>query len=622
MAYNGSKLVCSVGKEKRTVQIKNLKEVDRKYLVNYFNPRKVELENSPEKILKEIFGYEKFRDSQAQIIKAMLEGNDTLVLMPTGGGKSLCYQIPALCLKGTAIVVSPLISLMEDQVMALKQFGVSAEFLNSTLSQEEYFNIMDRIDEVKLLYISPERFQNKNFQKMLQGLDISFFAIDEAHCISKWGHDFRKDYEKLGDIKKLFKCPVMALTATADPNTRVDIVDKIGMEAVNTFVSSFDRPNLTLLTKEKKQYKKQLADFIERFDGESGIVYCLSRKKVEDVAEFLSKKGYNAFAYHAGLSAKVRASNQERFIKEDNVIMVATIAFGMGIDKPDVRFVVHVDMPGSIESYYQEVGRAGRDGEKAEVLLLYGMQDFIVRSQMNFSGGSSKKMQNMAKLNEMLAYCETISCKRDYLMDYFGNDKVKCNNCSSCLNKEDVVEVTEIAQKIIEAVVETGQYYGQSYIVDLLKGSKAKTIKEKHKSLSSYGSLSGSNDVIMKTIRQLIVLGNLEIDVMSGFNGLKLKKKTLSQVFIKPSIKTKERKVRATKDLSADDNRLFSQLKNFRLSLARQHNVAPYMVLHDKSLKIMAKEKPSTLDELEALHGWGKNKIEKYGQSFLDMLNK
>lgn len=619
IAYSPQKIIFSSEVEniKYEINPSELKLIEQNYLKNFFTIKS----KTPKEILKNVFGYSSFRSSQEEIVSSIIKGNDTLALMPTGGGKSLCYQIPAIYLDGVAIVISPLISLMEDQVMALKQFGVAAEFINSSLSDEKHDEILEKITSLKLIYISPEKFQNSKFQDILKSLNISFFAIDEAHCISKWGHDFRRDYERLGDIKRIFNKPVIALTATADINTRKDICEKLRMKNPNIFVSSFDRPNLKLLTQEKSNYKTQLLHFVNNFKGESGIVYCLSRKKVEQVTEYLSSKGFNAFSYHAGMSSEKRSSNQEYFIKNENVIMVATIAFGMGIDKPDVRFVIHCDMPSSIESYYQEIGRAGRDGEKSEVLLLYGIQDFITRTQMNFSGGSSKKMQNMAKLNEMLAFCETISCKRNYLMNYFGNIKVECNNCSSCLNKEELADVSEIARQILLAISETGEMYGQSYIVDILKGSQAKTVKEEHKNLKSFSSVKGNSEVIMKTIRQLIVLGNIEIDVISGFNSLKIKNEIITNpVFILPAIRIEYTETEKTKGLSSIENIRFNQLRNCRLTLAKKHNLAPYMILHDKSLKIMAKELPNNLKDLAKIHGWGASKIEKYGEDFLVIL--
>jgi ATP-dependent DNA helicase RecQ len=622
LAVKNNELKCIINKkEVEKFEIESLSEEDRNLVNTCFKLNKAEKVSNPKDVLKSVFGYPSFRGEQESIINSIIDNNDTLVLMPTGGGKSLCYQIPALCLDGTAIVISPLISLMQDQVMALKEAGVSAEYMNSSLSKEEYFNVLNNLDSTKLLYISPEKFQNKDFQEVLKKLNISFFAVDEAHCVSKWGHDFRPDYLNLGVIKERFNCPVIALTATADLNTRKDIPIRLNMTNEKTFISNFDRPNITILVEEKVKYKEQLLNFINTFKDESGIVYCLSRKKVEAISEFLNKEGYTAYAYHAGINPKERERVQNLFIKKEKVIMVATIAFGMGIDKPDVRFVVHCDMPNSIESYYQEIGRAGRDGEESSALLLYGMQDYIVRSQMIFSGDSSKKMSNQGKLDEMFAFCETISCKRTYLMDYFGNPKVTCDKCSSCYDKGEKKEVSDVAKNIIKAIKKTNEFYGQGFICSLLKGSNNKKIKDWQKEQDFYGSFEGSEQELRRIIRQMIVMNIIKIDVNSGYNNLKISKELNEEVYIKPKlISVKSSRSNKKVDIESVDLDDFNKLKLLRNKIAKDHNIAPYMVLHDRSLKELINSNVKTLEDLESVHGWGAVKIKKYGKLFLDEL--
>lgn len=574
--------------------------------------------SSPQEILTSVYGYNQFRGGQDQIINSILKGEDTLVLMPTGAGKSLCFQIPALCLEGVAVVISPLISLMQNQVMALKQLGVQAEFINSSLEQEEYFQIKKNIKNTKLLYISPERFQLDTFQEWLKTLNISFFAIDEAHCVSRWGHDFRPDYIKLSQIKDKFNKPIIALTATADLKTREDIPLQLKLKDYHLFLANFDRPNIKILVQEKTEPKHQLLEFITPFKGESGIVYCLSRKKVEETTEFLQKKGFDAVAYHAGMTQNSRAKNQKHFLLKEGVITVATIAFGMGIDKPDVRFVVHLDMPQNLESYYQEIGRAGRDGEESTALLLYSLHDFALRNQMIYQGESTQKMSELGKLNEMLAFSETLSCKRNYLMQYFGNKPVICNKCESCLNTEPKMDVTDLSKIILKTIEKTGQKFGMTYLVLLLRGSNSKTLREEHKNSPFFGFVKDSELVLKKTIRQLIVSQNIKIDLESGFNNLILFKPLDQEVYIKKD----SAKVTIGKDTYDLDSDLFSRLKSLRTQIAGEENIPPYLVLHDKSLHEMAKKIPKTLSQLKNVHGWGEKRLEKYGKRFLKLLQE
>lgn len=573
--------------------------------------------DTPLNILSHVYGYSAFRGDQESIIQSVIAGNDVLALMPTGAGKSLCFQIPALCLEGLAIVISPLISLMQNQVVGLKQLGVKAEFINSSLSEEEYFRIKNDIKNIKLLYISPERFQVESFQKWLLSLNISFFAVDEAHCVSRWGHDFRPDYVKLNVIKSKFKKPIIALTATADLKTREDIPSQLLMDNYKLFISNFDRPNIKIMVEEKVNPKDQLMAIVKQFRDESGIVYCLSRKKVEETAEFLNKQGYNAVPYHAGMTPHDRRYNQDYFLMHPGVIAVATIAFGMGIDKPDVRYVIHMDMPQNIESFYQEIGRAGRDGEPAVSMLLYSLQDYALRTQMIYQGESSQKMSDFGKLNEMLAFSETLSCKRNYLMRYFGNVSVPCNNCESCLSTEPAEKTTDLAHKIIDAIRQTGQFYGMNYIALLLRGRNSKNLKEQHKEMAIYGSVTDPEITIKKTIRQMIVSQILKIDLDSGFNNLKvIRDLDDDDVFIKKE----NAKIILEKSEYEDDSDLLTKLKDLRLKIASQSGVPPYVVLHDKSLKEMVKKMPKTLSALKKVHGWGDKRIEKYGQIFLNLL--
>lgn len=607
-----------------TIPLDQLSLIEQDLIDRFFKPQ--HLINSPKNILKEFYGYDNFRGPQESIINSIMSLNDTLVLMPTGAGKSLCYQIPALCMKGTAIIISPLISLMQNQVVNLQQLGINAKFLNSANSKKEYSSIVSDISNIKMLYISPERFILPQFQDFLKTIDISFFAIDEAHCVSKWGHDFRADYLKLDQIKTVFNKPIIALTATADLRTRHDIPKQLKMKKYNTFITGFDRPNIKIMIEEKDDYKNQLINFIEDYQGSSGVIYCLSRKKVDSITEFLNKKGYKAISYHAGLSAKEREKNQNFFINEEGVIAVATIAFGMGIDKPNVRFVVHLDMPQNIESYYQEIGRAGRDGEKSEALMLFGLQDYIQQLNMIWSGDSSKKMETVAKINEMLALSETVSCKRNYLLKYFGDNPVECNNCSSCLNKNSHMDVTNIATTIYNFIKEVNGYYATGTVVDFLIGKDKSKVKSFHQDSKHFGVLRSTDDVIIKkTIRQLIVLNIITINIDSGFNNLK-PVKAIGDIKVEIAYSTKKIKKSSSKKKEPSpsiksSNKLLLELKKLRMDLSIQEQVPPYMIFSDKTLNELVVYKPTNLNTLLDIHGLGQAKISKYGQQILTVIS-
>ncbi len=595
-----------------------------------------------QQILKTIYGYADFRLNQQAIITALLEGQDVLALMPTGGGKSLCYQIPALVREGVGIVVSPLIALMQDQVVALQQLGIRAEFLNSTLG----FNEVQRIEtallagELDLLYIAPERLVTDrmlNLLGMVQArVGLALFAIDEAHCVSQWGHDFRPEYQQLYILAERFpQVPRMALTATADLRTRQEIISQLKLDQAAVFINSFDRPNIRYLIQDGQNARQQLWDFLEANHPEdAGIVYCLSRKKVEDTATWLAQQGRIALPYHAGLSAEVRQVNQERFLREEGVIIVATIAFGMGIDKPDVRFVAHLSLPKSIEAYYQETGRAGRDGEPANAWMAYGLQDVISLRQMMETSQLAEQQKRIEyhKLEAMLGLCELITCRRQALLDYFGETGSKlCGNCDNCLQAPESWDASLAAQKALSCVYRTGQRFGVTYVIDVLLGKGEERIKSNgHTQLSTFGIGQELSSNEWRTLfRQLIALGYLNVD-LEGHGGLYLNEKArpLLRGEIKLSLrrerKTEKKKTRikasAEQPIRWTDQPLWEGLRRVRSQLAKQHGVPPYVIFHDATLREMLKLRPRTLAELALLSGIGQRKLASYGQAFLDEL--
>lgn len=595
--------------------------------------------NEPLELLNSVFGYRDFRGQQRAIIDALVAGEDALVLMPTGGGKSLCYQIPALARPGVGVVISPLIALMQDQVNALRELGVKAGFLNSTLSPQQWWQTEQALQngELDLLYIAPERLLQPRTLELLHSLNIALFAIDEAHCVSQWGHDFRADYLKLDLLPREFpKVPRIALTATADLRTRDDIVARLQLEQAQQFISGFDRPNIQYRIAQKHNPRIQLLRFLrDEQAGNSGIVYCLSRNKVEQIAQWLCSEGFNALPYHAGLPAATRQQNQEQFLREDNIIMVATIAFGMGIDKPDVRFVAHLDLPKSIEAYYQETGRAGRDGEPASTLLLYGLEDVVkLRQMMAQSEGSEDfKRNEQQRLNAMLGLCEITSCRRQSLLRYFGDTLTQaCGNCDNCLTPPQTWDGTEAVQMALSCVYRTGQRFGAGHVIDVLRGSNnEKILQNNHHQLSTYGigkNLSG--DEWKSIFRQLVARGLLDVN-SDGFGGLLLNERCRGYLrgeeksYLRRDVKAAAagpRRANLSQDISAEDLPLWNALRACRKALADEQGVPPYIIFSDNSLREMLEFRPLTLDQMRAISGVGETKLKRYGDAFLAVIRE
>lgn len=592
---------------------------------------------TPLSILHSTFGYHEFRGPQAAVIDALVAGEDVLVLMPTGGGKSLCYQIPALVREGVGIVVSPLIALMQDQVSALRELGVRAGFLNSSLSAQEMWQTELALQrgELDMLYVAPERLIQPRTLELFHQIKISLFAIDEAHCVSQWGHDFRSDYLKLELLHREFpQVPRIALTATADVRTRDEIIARLQLENAQQFINGFDRPNIQYRIAQKNNPKIQLMRFLrEEQAGNSGIVYCLSRNKVEQIAEWLSAEGFTALPYHAGLPAAVRQKNQERFLREDNIIMVATIAFGMGIDKPDVRFVAHLDLPKSIEAYYQETGRAGRDGEPATTLLLYGLEDVVkLRQMMAQSEGSEEfKRNEQQRLNAMLGLCEITSCRRQSLLRYFGDTLAQpCGNCDCCLTPPQTWDATEAVQMALSCVYRTGQRFGAGHVIDVLRGSNnEKILSFDHHKLTTYGiGKHLSADEWKAIFRQLVARGLLDVNV-DGFGGLVLNESCRSylrgeeKISLRRDIKTTvstPRRANLGQGIDAEDQGLWHALRACRKRLAEEQGVPPYVIFHDATLREMLEFRPLTPEQLRSITGVGESKLKRFGEEFLAVI--
>lgn len=597
------------------------------------------MNNNVLSVLKMYFGYDKFREPQDKIVNGLINGNNSLVIMPTGGGKSICYQLPAIVREGVTIVVSPLIALMQDQVNSLRANGINAAYINSSVSYKDKQAIMYQasIGQLKLLYVAPERLLEHHFYNWLKGINIGMFAIDEAHCVSQWGHDFRKEYLQLSCLVHDFpQVPRIALTATANELTRNEIINNLHLQQAEHYICGFDRSNITYHIQSKTDEQKQLLNYIKNnHTNETGIVYCLSRKKTEEIAKLLADNGFNALPYHARLDKETKEKNLDKFLKEDNIIIVATIAFGMGIDKPDVRFVCHVDLPSSIEAYYQETGRAGRDGEDSVAWMLYGVEDVVLRSKMvqEGNGNETYKRVEQNNLNSMFSLCEVATCRRQVLLNYFGDTLDKpCGNCDNCLAPPQVFDASVHAQKALSAVYRTGQLYGANYIIQVLLGNTNKKIEaKKHDELSVFGIGDNLSDGEWKNVfRQLIVLGYLNVEPVYG--SLKLNEKARSVLQGKEKVKLKKsllytKRRRVTKstdniDFTLEDSQLFEELRSLRRNLAKGANVPPYAVFNDKSLKEMVLLKPRNLDDFKLVSGVGLAKSSKYGNDFIDTIEE
>lgn len=588
----------------------------------------------PAAILETVFGYNEFRHNQQEIIEHILNARDAVVLMPTGGGKSLCYQVPALCIEGVTVVVSPLIALMKDQVDALILNGIPAAFLNSTQhpSEREYILQQLRRNELKLLYIAPERLVGAeiNFLQFLKTeAKPALFAIDEAHCISQWGHDFRPEYRVLSELKTQFpEIPVIALTATADSLTKNDIIEQLHLKTYRVFENSFNRPNITYYVKPKRNYYDELVDYISEHKTDSGIIYCLSRNATEKLAEDLKEDGFNAAAYHAGLDKATRDERQDLFLKDDIQIIVATIAFGMGINKSNVRFVIHADLPKNIEGYYQETGRAGRDGLPSEAILFYGAGD--VMKLKHFAQVENNLEQTrilLEKLDKMVAFCETRQCRRKYLLNYFGETAPEyCGACDTCLHKPELSDQTIVAQKIMSTVARINERFGLGYVVDILRGSASEKIKAEHKQLSVYGiGRDKPKEEWIHYTRELLASGYLEMSD-GQYPLLKLTEKSKAvlfkgeKVYLHAPIQIVTAKEPVIYQQHAYEKELFENLKKLRNKMAHEENVPAYLIFSDSSLIDLATYLPLVENDLSKISGFGVYKIEKYGQPFLEMV--
>lgn len=592
---------------------------------------------TPLNTLKKIFGYDSFRNSQQEIIDDLIDGKDAFVLMPTGGGKSVCYQIPALHRSGVAIVVSPLISLMKDQVDALLACGVRAAFYNSSLKSDEARQVLARLhsNELDLLYIAPERLMSDDFlARLINNIEIALFAIDEAHCVSQWGHDFRPEYRKLGGLRNHFpKIPLIALTATAEPHTLRDIIDRLHLGNAKQHITGFDRPNISYTVFEKQKPFSQLTTFLKGRENEMGIVYCLSRKRVEKIANQLQEKGYAAAAYHAGLSANTRKQVQDDFLRDNVQVIVATVAFGMGIDKSNIRYVVHYDIPKNIESYYQETGRAGRDGLPSEALLLFGYGDIqVARGLIEKTRNPEHKRVELHKLNAMVGFSEALGCRRRVLLGYFGEElKKDCGNCDICLDPPEMIEVTEDSRKALSCVYRVEQRFGVGHVIDVLRGSqKERILQLGHNRLSTYSIGSDKSQEYWGAIlRNLIHRGFLSQDV-GNYSVLKLTDSSWPLLrgeenieMAKPRMKEALKVTKASRKVvldSEEDNEIFNKLRAIRKELADQAGVPPFVIFNDKTLIEMTVQKPTTFSAMLKIHGVGTNKCDRYGLIFIEAL--
>jgi len=594
-------------------------------------------------ILREVFGHADFRGKQAAVVNHIMQGRDAVVLFPTGAGKSICYQVPALARKGTGIVISPLIALMRDQVEALCQAGVAAEALNSSMEPQQSAEVRDRFirGELDLLYVAPERFSTPGFRSMLERVEASLFAIDEAHCISQWGHDFRPEYRDIVQIMRNFpSVPRVALTATADPVTKADIIHQLEMEDASVFTTSFDRPNISYTIDERINPKRQLKEFLSRHRGESGIVYCLSRAKVEATAKWLVEEGIRALPYHAGLPQEERATNQDAFLKQEGLCLVATVAFGMGVDKPDVRYVAHLDLPSSVEAYYQETGRAGRDGQPSDAWMIYGMPDVVQRSRMIDQGNAPEEIKRIerSKLSALLAICETTRCRRQALLSHFGEKHAgKCGNCDTCRSPVSSWDGSEAAIKALAAIYRTDQMFGVGHLVDVLTGKDTEKVRyHGHDRRPVFGAGKEIDAAEWYSIyRQLIVAGYVHVD-HEAHGALKLTANARNVFSHKETVHlrrdrgevsstAKQAQVKKALEeglLDEKDRYLYDYLRRERTRIAKSKDLPPYMVLTDTTLRAMAKQKPLDKASMKGIPGMGAAKIERYGDIFASFVRK
>jgi ATP-dependent DNA helicase RecQ len=588
-------------------------------------------------VLRDVFGHKSFRGQQADVVNHLVDGGDAVVLFPTGAGKSMCYQIPAICRPGVGIVISPLIALMRDQVEALRQAGVAAAALNSSLTPEESAAVRRqlRAGELDLLYVAPERVATPGFASMLSGIEVALFAIDEAHCVSQWGHDFRPEYRELSHLTELFPgVPRIALTATADPTTREDIIERLGLEQARIFTTSFDRPNISYSIVERNKAREQLLAFLAAHKGSSGIVYCLSRAKVEEIAEWLSGKGIPALPYHAGLTAERRSANQDAFLREDNICMVATVAFGMGIDKPDVRYVAHMDLPASIEAYYQETGRAGRDGQPADAWMSYGMADVVQRRRMIDEGNAPDEIKRLehGKLNALLGVCETPECRRKAILNHFGEAHAgHCGNCDTCRSPVESWDGTEAAIKALAAIYRTGQRFGAAHVIDVLTGKATEKVERfGHQNQAVFGQGADLDSKSWQSvIRQLTAAGLIVVDhgahgALTLGEGARAVFKHERQVILRKDRPKKSIEVRRAlaRAATVPEHALpaFEALRDERTRIAKAQGVPPYVIFHDATLRAMALAMPKHPHDMLNLPGVGQAKLDRYGESFLAVL--
>ena len=588
------------------------------------------------RILSEVFGFDGFRPGQAEVIASLMAGRSALAVMPTGAGKSLCFQVPALALGGLTVVVSPLVALMQDQVAALRLAGVAAETINSSRSRDDNVASWRRVaaGETRLLYLAPERLMTERMLAALKSLDVRLIAVDEAHCISQWGPAFRPEYEDLARLREVFPgVPIAALTATADGTTRNDIVDKLFAGRAESFVLGFDRPNLQLSVEIKRNWKSQLLAFLQRHVGASGIVYCLSRRKTEEAAAFLAENGIKALPYHAGMDKQAREANQNAFMTDDGVVMVATIAFGMGIDKPDVRFVFHCDLPASVEAYYQEIGRAGRDGLPAEAQMLYGLDDIRMRRLFiaQEDGGEDRRRREHQRLDALIGYCESPSCRRRILLDYFGEAMDHCGNCDLCRSPVELSDGTAEGRTILTAIEQTGQRFGVAHVIDVLRGtSSEKAVKAGHDRLAAFGSgADGKKETWRSFIRQLVAAGFLRLDI-EGYGALTITAKGRAllrgeepfhyrpdRIATPAKAKTRRAAAQPAEEMTEAQSLLLARLKELRLRLAKERGVPAYVIFPDRALIDMARRRPANHDEFAAVNGVGAAKLRDFAEVFL-----